>query len=213
MKILNLYCGAGGNRKLWSEEHEITAVEINKEVATFYQNNFQNDKMIVADAHQYLLNHYKEFDFIWSSPPCQTHTKLMKFTRHDVNKYPDMKIYQEVIFLQNFFKGKWVVENVEPYYTPLIAPRKKVDRHLFWSNFNIGYFKPPKFKGNKLKSYKGELEDYYGIKLPKKNIYFKGSHDQYKVLKNCVHPLTGEYILNCAMNIIRQENPNQTQLF
>ena len=26
MKILNLYAGVGGNRKLWSSEHEITAI-------------------------------------------------------------------------------------------------------------------------------------------------------------------------------------------
>ena len=27
MRILNLYAGIGGNRKLWGEEHEVTAVE------------------------------------------------------------------------------------------------------------------------------------------------------------------------------------------
>ena len=27
MKILNLYSGIGGNRKLWGDEHEVTAVE------------------------------------------------------------------------------------------------------------------------------------------------------------------------------------------
>lgn len=27
MKILNLYAGIGGNRKLWPDDHEITAVE------------------------------------------------------------------------------------------------------------------------------------------------------------------------------------------
>ena len=213
MRILNLYAGIGGNRKLWGNDHEITAVEINPEVANVYKEYFPNDTVIVGDAHQYLLADYQEYDFIWSSPPCQSHTKLMKFTRHDVRKYPDMRLYEEIILLDNFFKGKWVVENVDGYYTPLIQPKQKVDRHLFWANFNIGLHKAPNFNGNKLKSYKGELEDYYGIKLPKKNIYFEGSHDQYKILKNCVHPKTGKYILDCAMNIIRNENPEQTQLF
>jgi hypothetical protein len=31
MKILNLYAGIGGNRKLWGDEHEIVAVENNKD--------------------------------------------------------------------------------------------------------------------------------------------------------------------------------------
>jgi len=73
MKILNLYCGIGGNRKLWGDEHEITAVEHDPNIAKIYQDFFPNDKMIVGDAHQYLLDHYKEFDFIWSSPPCPSH--------------------------------------------------------------------------------------------------------------------------------------------
>ena len=76
MKILNLYAGIGGNRKLWGNEHEITAVEINPEIAKIYHDFFPNDKVIVADAHKYLLEHYKEFDFIWSSPPCQSHSRM-----------------------------------------------------------------------------------------------------------------------------------------
>lgn len=33
MKILNLYAGIGGNRKLWGNEHEITAVELDPDIA------------------------------------------------------------------------------------------------------------------------------------------------------------------------------------
>ena len=213
MRVLNLYCGIGGNRKLWGDEHDITAIENNKEVAALYLSNFPNDTVIVADAHQYLLENYKDFDFIWSSPPCPTHSRMMKFTRHNLAKYIDLKLYQEIIFLKHWFNGRWVIENVEPYYDPLIAPTKKVGRHLFWSNFNIGNFEPPKFKGDKLKSYNGELEDYYGFKLPTKNIYFKGSNDQFKVLKNCVHPETGKYVLDCALGVIRKSNVKQTSIF
>ena len=71
MKILNLYAGVGGNRKLWEDGHEITAVEHNSEIAEVYQDLYPSDKVVVADAHQYLLENYKDFDFIWSSPPCQ----------------------------------------------------------------------------------------------------------------------------------------------
>lgn len=35
MKILNLYCGIGGNRKLWGDEHEITAVEWDSNIAKY----------------------------------------------------------------------------------------------------------------------------------------------------------------------------------
>jgi len=73
IKILNLYAGIGGNRKLWDElgDFEITAVEHNPEIAKIYSDFFPKDKMIVADAHQYLLEHFEEYDFIWSSPHVQ----------------------------------------------------------------------------------------------------------------------------------------------
>ena len=147
MKILNLYACLGGNRYKWNEvkeDIEVTAVEWDEELAKLYQERFPNDKVIVADAHQYLLDHYKEFDFIWSSPPCPSHSRIRHQKAHyhqdtDINYpviYPDMKLYQEIILLKHYFKGKWVVENVIPYYEPLI-PAQKIDRHLYWSNFII----------------------------------------------------------------------------
>jgi site-specific DNA-cytosine methylase len=68
--------GIGGNRKLWDGDIEITAVEIDPKIAKIYQDFFPNDKVIVSDAHQYLLEHFKEYDFIWSSPPCPTHSRM-----------------------------------------------------------------------------------------------------------------------------------------
>ena len=146
MKILNLYSGIGGNRKLWGDEHEITAVEYKQEIADIYKDLFPNDTVIVADAHEYLLKHYKEFDFIWSSPPCPTHSQLgrlrvlsdSKITGAYLSeaKYPDMKLYEEIILLKHFFKGKWCVENVIAYYEPLIKPTE-IQRHHFWTNFPV----------------------------------------------------------------------------
>ena len=82
-KILNLYACLGGNRAKWDEvaenlglELEVTAVELDPELARMYQERFPNDIVIIADAHQYLLDHFKEFDFIWSSPPCPTHSRV-----------------------------------------------------------------------------------------------------------------------------------------
>ena len=97
MKILNLYSGIGGNRKLWSDEHDITAIELHPDIARIYQNHFPNDTVIIGDAHEYLLQYYKEFDFIWSSPPCQTHSSFRQNIcvryRGTEPKYPDMKLY------------------------------------------------------------------------------------------------------------------------
>ena len=131
MNILNLYAGIGGNRKLWGNEHNITAVEYDEKIANVYKELYPKDTVIVDDAHEYLLKHYKEFDFIWSSPPCVTHSKLIlgNINKPNCFHYPDMKLYQEIILLKTFCKTKWVIENVKPYYTPLIEP-----------SFNVDYF-------------------------------------------------------------------------
>ena len=134
MKILNLYSGIGGNRKLWGDKHDITAVELDPEIADIYSNFFPNDNVIVDDAHDYLVNNYQDFDFIWSSPPCPTHSRFQNLKMNSpetVKKYPDMKLYEEVIYLKHFFKkGKWVIENVISYYDPLIKPTKS-NNHYF----------------------------------------------------------------------------------
>ena len=197
MKILNLYCGIGGNRKLWSNKHKITSVEINEKIATKYKNLYPQDKLIITDAHQYLLEHYKEYDFVWTSPPCQSHSTTNYFTQH-IRKtpvYPDMKLYQEIIFLDAMFKGKYVVENVVSYYEPLIKPTK-IGRHYFWSNFNIHKIKQPK---NDI----GTMDCKYGNKACKKPIEER----------NAVNSELGLHILNRALNIVKNETINQKTIF
>ncbi len=96
MKVLNLYAGIGGNRTLWKDV-EVTAIENNKSIAKIYLDFFPDDKVIVADAHQYLLEHYKEYDFIWSSPPCQSHTRMRNLlNRFEQYKkvFPNMQLYE-----------------------------------------------------------------------------------------------------------------------
>jgi DNA (cytosine-5)-methyltransferase 1 len=196
MEILNLYCGIGGNRKLWGDEHEITAVEWDENIAAVYKKYFPNDTVIVGDAHEYLKEHFNEFDFIWASPPCQTHSSFrqnigVRF-RGVEPVYPDMKLYQEIIFLQYNFKGKYVVENVNPYYTPLINPTVELDRHKFWCNFDIekAEFVRPKLRAAQIP----DLQEAYGyelsgFKLPNKR----------QVLRNCVLPEVGKHILDNAV--------------
>lgn len=198
MKILNLYCGIGGNRKLWGDQHQVTAVENNKEIAVAYKEFFPNDKVIIGDAHQYLLEHYKEFDFIWTSPPCQSHSSFrfnigVRF-RGVEPVFPDMRLYQEIIFLNNHFEGKWVVENVKPYYKPLIEG-KLIQRHMFWSNFDI---KDIKIETEKLRSAQiPDLQILHGFDLSKFKIKNKR-----QVLRNCVHSKLGKHVLDCSNNNI-----------
>lgn len=198
MRYLNLYGGVGGNIELVDDTvHEITNVEINEKIAIVLAERKPNQKVIVADAHQYLLDHFEEYDFIWSSRPCQSHTRMMKFTRHKLSKYPDFGLYEEIVFLQNFFKGKWVVENVVPYYKPLIEPAKKIGRHLFWSNYEITDFKEPKQPKNFINE-----ATVSGSEMMKRwlGIHYEGNHCPAQVLRNCVHPLTGLHVFNCALN-------------
>ena len=206
MKILNLYAGIGGNRKLWGDAHEVTAIEIDPKIAKIYSDFFPNDKVIVGDAHQYLLEHFNEFDFIWSSPPCQSHSVCNHFLKgQGIFRFPDMKLYEEIIFMQLHCKNiKWVVENVKPYYEPLIKP-KIIGRHCFWGNFEItnikvdyeiGTMNRNASKGSQRKSIIREAQipeliDLHGIKD------FKLKNKR-QVLRNCVLPKVGLHIFKCA---------------
>jgi|TARA_R100001244_G_scaffold47599_1_gene42405 DNA (cytosine-5)-methyltransferase 1 len=201
MKILNLYAGIGGNRHLWGEDHQITAVEINSEIASVYKSKFPNDNVIVADAHSYLLEHYKEFDFIWSSPPCPSHSKLCYSLKQ--KKYIDVALYQQIILLKSWFKGKWVIENVVPYYEYLVEPSFIIGRHPFWSNFNVPTLEVKNIDISR--SNVKELSEYLGIPEPK--------YGARLALRNCVEPKTGLHILNCAQGIIKENNVQQNKLF
>jgi len=194
MKILNLYAGIGGNRKLWGDEHEITAVESEQYIADVYGELYPNDTVVVSDAHQYILDHFKEFDFIWSSPPCPTHSKLSTgLAGWGIYRFPNMMLYEEIIFLQTFFEGDWVIENVVPYYDPLILPVARLDRHLFWSNRHI-----PKtlsgrnFQGQLSNATKEALQNSHGIKLP------AGTKNARKLLRNAVDPKLGLHIFEAV---------------
>ena len=193
MKILNLFAGIGGNRTLWGDNHEITAIEHNKEIAEIYANRFPNDIIIIRDAYKFLEIYYKEFDFIWVSPECPTHSKLMFCQKK--KKLPDMRLYSIILFLKHHFHGLWVVENVESYYKPLITP-VKIGRHFIWSNFHIN---PKEFK-RKYTHVESDIaklkEEYHAEDVP----LYKGMEAR-KILRNMVMPEMGKYILDSIHNI------------
>lgn len=193
--VLNLYAGLGGNRKKW-EDCEVVAVESDPKIAAVYQRLNPNDTVIIGDAHEYLREHFAEFDFIWSSPPCQTHSKMNKATRHKNRRFPNMEIYEEVLFLQHFFKGTWVVENVVPYYDVLIPVTKQVGRHLFWASCDFeaeDVKRPSNFINRANLEGKKALQEWLGIHYDE-NIYYGKNHCPAQILRNCVHPILGEQI-------------------
>ena len=200
MKILNLYAGIGGNRKLWGDEHEVTAVEYDEKIAPIYGDHFPKDTLVVGDAHEYLRQHHNEFDFIWASPPCQTHSSF----RYNINvrfrgseeKFPDMTLYEEILFLKYHSKALWLVENVVPYYGAMLDPVKR-NRHLYWANFELP--EVPK-TGEKIRTQQiPDLEklhgyDLSGYRLPNKR----------QVLRNVVDPNVGRLFLEAAINERRE---------
>lgn len=212
-RVLNLYACLGGNRLLW-EDCEVTAVELDPELARMYQERFPNDTVIVADAHQYLLDHYKEFDFIWASPPCPSHSRARYWSSSNYETttegiYPDIKLYEEILFLEHYYHGKWVVENVIPYYEPLI-PAKKRGRHLYWTNFNLpSDLGDRRFKMCSTKNEVKELCKFHKIDLTG----YKGDQRLDKVARNLVDYEAGKTIFNTARGIIEKSNIQQFQMF
>ncbi len=215
MKILNLYACLGGNRYKWDEvtDVDVTAVELDPELARLYQERFPNDKVIVADAHQYLLDHYQEYDFIWSSPPCPTHSRMRKTNtgegeRKSKATYSDMKLYEEILLLEHFYKGKYCVENVIPYYEPLIAAKKR-GRHLYWTNFNLPNNLGDRKADNFIHANCSVLEKFHKIDLST----YKGKQRKDKIARNLVDYEAGKTILETALGIIKKSNIKQTELF
>ncbi|MDV3982786.1 DNA cytosine methyltransferase [Elizabethkingia anophelis] len=212
MKILNLYACLGGNRYKWDEvakisgiEIQVTAVELDPELARLYQERFPNDTVIIVDAHQYLLDHYKEFDFIWSSPPCPTHSRARGWNTKVETKYPDMKLYEEIILMETVskgenprFKGKYVIENVIPYYEPLIEAQKR-GRHLYWTNIKL----PPSLserKGVEIGNSKNEVKKW--CEFHDYDFYkYKGSQTTQKIARNLVDYEAGKTIFETALNV------------
>lgn len=206
MKILNLYAGIGGNRRNW-KNCDVTAIEYNGDIAMVYRTLYPEDKVIIDDAHEYLRQHFKEYDFIWASPPCQTHSSFrqnigVRF-RGVQAVYPDMKLYEEILFLQYNAKCKWVVENVTPYYEPLIESTVKLDRHLFWTNFDVHHkvFEKAKLRAAQIP----ELQEYHQVDLSQ----FKLPNKR-QILRNCVSAEVGEYLLNQSQGV---EIKRQDDLF
>jgi len=200
VKTLNLYAGIGGNRKHW-EGCQVTAIESDPKIAEIYGQNFPDDELIIGDAHEFLEKHFQDYDFIWSSPPCQSHSRMDRANYRNAPRYAKMQLYEEIILLKTYFKGFWVVENVVPYYGALIEA-KKIGRHLFWTNFDFDaddVARPKDFINTNTLSQKQGLMDWLGIHY-EGNVYYNGNHCPLQILRNCVHPELGRQIFNFMVN-------------
>lgn len=192
VKILNLYAGLGGNRHLWPVEVEVTAIESDQDIVNAYRDAYPQDKVVRADAMTYLLKHFEEFDAIWASPPCQSHSRMLRSGRNRKPRYVDMSLWQLILFCeQHVGDTPWLVENVRPSYKPFLPPQGSSGRHLFWSNrplWNLPEIPSPPnlFNRQNLKA-KAEIEEWLGIG-PTPTIYIGDSHDHTQILRNCVHP-------------------------
>jgi len=158
-------------------------------------------------------------DFIWASPPCPTHSVTNHFLNaQGVKRYPDMNLYQEIILLQTFFKGKYVIENVKSYYEPLIKPQVS-GRHYFWANFTIPKLKYEKQIG-RMNGKKNNLNGKAKAVLRQNNLDKLGFNldkydysDKDKLLRNCVPPIIGKAIFDSALGIYQANNIKQVGLF
>ena len=107
-----------------------------------------------------------------------------------------MVLYQEILFLKHWFKGKWVIENVISYYDPLVKPYI-IGNHYYWANFNILNKKEEnrmiiRMSDNDLIK---DKQKRYGVDLIKYEIF---KRFKVKMLNNMVEPKTGLHVFNCA---------------
>jgi DNA (cytosine-5)-methyltransferase 1 len=203
MRILVGCAGIAGESEKWDDKkHEIVHVELDPKIAKVISDRKPNRIVIVGDAYQYLLDHYSEFDFVWFSPPCQANSRMIRGGKNRAPRYPELKLYEVKIFLDFNFKGEYVIENVVPYYTPVIESTAKLGRHLFWASFEISDFhieQPKGFIMTGTVEGSENLKKWLGINY-KGNIYYGKNHDPCQVLRNCVHPDMGLHVFKCLLD-------------
>lgn len=200
MIIHNHYAGIGGNSLHWTDD-DVTSTEYTQAIADINIANHPNHQVLCCDSGEHLLAHYSEADFIWASPPCQGNSRMIRSGKNRKPRFPDLTLYKWVLFLQHNYKGLWVVENVQPYYEPLIPPTAKIGRHLFWSNMDLvgvqEVEQPKNFINKTNLAGMREMQEWLGIHYHK-SVYYEGNHCPTQIYRNAVHPEIGRQILNIA---------------
>ena len=121
-----------------------------------------------------------------------------------------MKLYEEIIFLEHYFNGKYVVENVIPFYTPLIQGKER-NRHLYWTNFNlpntVSDRKNPDL--GRTKNLIDALSEFHDYDFRK----YKGSQPTNKMARNLVDYEAGKTIFETVLGIVNNNDTNQINIF
>ena len=141
MKLLDLFCGAGGAAMGYHHAGftDIVGVDINPQPRypfTFVQ----------GDALEYLAKHGHEFDVIHASPPCQRYSVLKNIGTYDPDDYPDLILETRSMLIAT--DKSYVIENVpsSPMINPLVLCGSMfglplIRHRLFETNPEI-YFAP-----------------------------------------------------------------------
>ena len=149
IRILDLFCGAGGAAEGYRQalevlgiKYEIVGVDIAKQPRypfTFVQ----------GDALEYLALHGSEFDFIHASPPCQQYSACKNIPQNRTNTYPDLVVPVREALIRTGVP--YVIENVvsAPLHTNIILCGTmfglKVYRHRAFES-SLMLFQPAHFK-------------------------------------------------------------------
>ena len=216
-KVLDLFAGIGGTtlgiisylESYGSEpfDYEYIAIENDPEVIEAREKLFNIYEghtlyIINTDAYTFLnTTSSKEYDFIWASPPCQSHSRLNMFYNR---KNPDMRLWSLITRLQQQ-QIPFIVENVEPYYREPIQHTLELGRHRFWSNKPLLPFEVP--ERQKDWGWMGipDWEEYHGIES-RVTSHIKDRMKRRQVLRNMTH-------YSISYSIIKQIlNPKQKQL-
>ncbi len=149
LRILDLFCGVGGVARGFQKyllengiEFEYYAVDINDAILLAHRILNPHSVTLKRDAYSFTDHELRSYDFIWASPPCESHSRLMWiYNKNQPEKWepPDKKLWQLIERLYRL-GIPFVVENVRPYYRPPMRPTSYVCRHALWSNLSIPPF-------------------------------------------------------------------------
>jgi DNA (cytosine-5)-methyltransferase 1 len=143
MKLLDLFCGAGGAAMGYHQAgfDEIIGVDIEPQPRYPFE-------FVQADALEYLTKHGREFDLIHASPPCQAYSRATAW-RGDRNNHPDMiATVREELICSGL---PYIIENVEDARSRLQNPIMlcgtalglPLRRHRYFEIAGSGFFLVP----------------------------------------------------------------------
>lgn len=136
-RILDMFCGAGGaGFGLVLAGFDVTGVDI-KPQKLYEQNEYMH--FVQDDAIAYALAYGWQFDAIWASPPCQTHSQITPDKSRHLDLIPQTRFVLESLGLP------YIIENV---YGAKKALRNPV--MLCGADFGLKVYRHRLFESNML---------------------------------------------------------------